>query len=211
MRLRFVVLFAVFSGLLVERELLAGKVPMTAEQLQEESQLIVTGTVQSFRTKDEVSKDGSKDKIVLLDVLIESVQKGEDVGKIGETVVVRCWRPVKPGTDGYFWEQGNDFIPDTGGRAKFFLAKVYAEAWESHWPNGIEGLDGSPGMQIPTEPGNPPHPKAEVPAAQAKKASNESDESSLLPTTGIGIVNAILLLTWWVVRRSGKGAVRNDQ
>ena len=65
----------------------AGKVPLSPEELQTESALIVV-RVQAHRTEDKAQDDGSVTRYVDLTVAVDEVAKGD--AEPGETIEVRC-------------------------------------------------------------------------------------------------------------------------
>ena len=132
--------------------LYAGKVPLSPEQLLEESKLIIVAQVQSHRDTERTHLDGSKIRDVFLKVRVESVAKGENAVKRGDDIEVVCWTVVKAPPQGEVWDSGNYNIPGEGGRARFFLEGSTADAWPVIYPNGIERLDETPVLSYPFEP-----------------------------------------------------------
>jgi hypothetical protein len=131
-------------------DLLAGKIPLSPERLQSESQLIVVGKVESLSHEEQSYDDGSKKAHVTLSVNVEEVTKGD--WAIGKPIKVRCWQIVKNPRGGLPWDNGNRFIPATGGRARFYLKSESHGVWDSQWPNGVEGLDGATPFRLPLQP-----------------------------------------------------------
>lgn len=131
----------------------AGKVPLSPEELQKESALIVVGRVQSHRTEDHPQDDGSVTRYVDLTVVVDEVAKGE--AKPGDTIEVRCWTVVKEPRDGIVWDGGHDAIPADGGKARFFLTGKPGGLWSAIYPNGVELLDQTPPLQFEREKANP--------------------------------------------------------
>ena len=156
-------------SLLHQSPLMAIKIPIDPEVLQG-SKLIIVGVVKSFRRIDHQYVQD-----IILELNIETVEKGHEVAKASETINVKCWKPARPGPDGFIWEQGNDFVPSVGGRAKFFLEHQSNQTWESQWPNGIEALDEIPGIKVeghtaPFVPKDSPQESPEVsPQSAAEK------------------------------------------
>ncbi len=70
------------------------------EALKAQAEVIVIGQVQSYRTEDRNQADGSKNKDVYLTVKVESVIKGENMVKPGDTVQAVCWVLVRAPRDG---------------------------------------------------------------------------------------------------------------
>jgi hypothetical protein len=168
----------------------AGKIPVSPEQLAQ-SKLIVVGKVLTYRTEDNTHTDGSIVKSVLLEVLVESVAKGGDEGKVmaGDKIEARCWRVVRAPRDGIVWDLGDHFIPAPDGRAKFFFENGSGTAWSPHWPNGIEKLDDTPGLEFPME-------KAEE-EGPSHLESRDPVPVSLLVISGAGLF--LILIVFAVV------------
>jgi hypothetical protein len=131
----------------------AGKVPLSPEELQTASALIVVGRVQAHRTEDHPQDDGSVTRYVDLTVLIDEVTKGD--AKTGDTIEVRCWVVVKEPRDGIVWDGGHDAVPADGGKARFFLTGRPGGVWSAIYPNGVDLLDQTPPLQFEREKANP--------------------------------------------------------
>jgi hypothetical protein len=131
----------------------AGKVPLSPEELQTASSLIVVGRVQSHRTEDHPQDDGSVTRYVDLTVAVDEVAKGD--AKPGDTIEVRCWVVVKEPRDGIVRDGGHDGIPADGGKARFFLTGQPGGVWSAIYPNGVELLDQTPPLQFEREKANP--------------------------------------------------------
>jgi hypothetical protein len=124
----------------------AARAPLPPERLKEEATLIVVGTVQSYDTRVESLGNHEQRTHVDLEVLVESVEKG-DAG-VGATVRVRCWRLTQ-----YVFPE-NDFgqqdIPAPGSRARFFVrGGSQVKEGAALEPNGIQLLEGATGLQFP--------------------------------------------------------------
>ena len=81
--------FLLFQGL----DAVAGKIHLSPERLQSESQLIVTGKVESFRKQERAETDGSRTAKVILKVAVDGVTKGD--AKVGDVIEVSCWRKAR--------------------------------------------------------------------------------------------------------------------
>jgi len=131
----------------------AGKVPLSDEELQKESSIIVSGHVQSHRTEDHPQADGSVTRHVDLTVVVDEVAKGS--AKPGDVIQVRCWVVVKEPRDGIVWDGGHGPIPGDGGKARFFLTGQPGSTFAAIYPNGIETLDQTPPLHFDREEANP--------------------------------------------------------
>ncbi len=172
--------------------LLAGKVPISPEQLQSTSRLIVIGKVESLRTEEEEGEDGSRTAFVILKVAVETVSKGD--AKKGEMIEVRCWRVVKKPREGVLWDIGHDYIPAPGSRAEFFLERQSGRIWDAQWPNGIKGQQGAASLDLPLRPADPP------PASKVQPASTFA-WPYLLAGGGAGVLLLVLLVSMLRHRR----------
>lgn len=155
---------AVVGLLLTAHAARAGKVPLTPEQLREESALIVTGKVLSHAETDRESDDGTKTRSVVLTVRVDAVEKGP--AKPGDTVKAACWVVIRGPRKGELWDSGHFRIPADGSSATFYLEPKAGDGWPVIYPNGIDKLEG-PTLSFPFEPGGeaktaPPTP-AEAP------------------------------------------------
>jgi hypothetical protein len=153
---RVLVLGAGVAVLLAATPAEAGKLPLTREQLEKESKLIVAGQVLSHREEDQPGSGGGVTRYVFLTVKVDTVVKGD--AKPGDEIVVRCWVVVKEPGEGVLWDDGHSTIPGDGGKAKFFLTGPREGAWRVIVPNGVELLDGTPPRRYEREraPFRPP-------------------------------------------------------
>ncbi len=124
----------------------AARAPLAKERLQEQATLIVTGTVQSYDTRTESLGNHEERTHVELEVLIESVEKGQ--AQVGASVPISCWRLTH-----YIFAE-NDFgqqhIPAPGSRARFFVrGGSNVKGGSALEPNGIELLEGATELNLP--------------------------------------------------------------
>ena len=129
-----------------EIHLLASKAPLSQEQLDEQSELIVTGRVVAIESKVQKSKIERalgihRDRVYSIKLEMVSLHKSPPLeqGKgLKELLVVEAWRPVTripplPGA------QGHESIPKKGDLVKMYLKWNKNKAlWESLLPNGIK-------------------------------------------------------------------------
>ena len=122
----------------------AAKAPMSQEQLDKQSQLIVTGNVISMTSKVQRSKHERgfgihRDRVYTIQLKVASVLKGTGVKK-GDQIVVEAWRPTTriPALPGL---QGHVPLSDKGDMVKMYLLKnKQTKRHEPLLPNGIEVL-----------------------------------------------------------------------
>ena len=129
-----------------EIHLLAAKAPLSQEQLDEQSELIVTGRVVAIESKVQKSKIERalgihRDRVYSIKLEMVSLHKSPPLeqGKgLKELLVVEAWRPVTripplPGS------QGHESIPKKGNEVKMYLKWNKNKAlWEPLLPNGIK-------------------------------------------------------------------------
>ena len=120
----------------------AAKAPLSQEQLEKQSQLIVTGNVVSMTSKVQPSKHERafgihRDRVYTIKLKVVSVSKGTGVNK-GEEIVIEAWRPATripllPGL------QGHVPLASKGDTVKMYLLKnKQTKRHEPLLPNGIE-------------------------------------------------------------------------
>ena len=120
----------------------AAKAPMSQEQLEKQSQLIVTGNVVSMTSKVQQSKHERafgihRDRVYTIKLKVVSVSKGTGVNK-GEEIVIEAWRPATriPPLPGL---QGHVPLASKGDTVKMYLLKnKQTKRHEPLLPNGIE-------------------------------------------------------------------------
>ena len=129
-----------------EIHLIAAIAPLSQEQLDEQSELIVTGRVVAIESKVQKSKIERalgihRDQIYSIKLEMVSLHKSPPLeqGKgLKELLVVEAWRPVTripplPGS------QGHESIPNKGNEVKMYLKWNKNKAlWEPLLPNGIK-------------------------------------------------------------------------
>ena len=129
-----------------EIHLIAAIAPLSQEQLDEQSELIVTGRVVAIESKVQKSKIERalgihRDRVYSIKLEMVSLHKSPPLeqGKgLKELLVVEAWRPVTripplPGS------QGHESIPKKGNEVKMYLKWSKNKAlWEPLLPNGIK-------------------------------------------------------------------------
>ncbi|MDP6903660.1 MAG: hypothetical protein QF406_04360 [Verrucomicrobiota bacterium] len=134
---------AFFMG---EIRLLAAIAPLSQKQLDEQSELIVTGIVGVTESKVQKSKIERalgihRDRIYTIKLGLISLHKSPPLEQglgFKEQLVVEAWRPVTriPPLPGL---QGHQSIPKKGDLVKMYLKWNKKKAvWEPLLPNGIE-------------------------------------------------------------------------
>lgn len=121
--------------------LFAAKAPMTIEDLDRESRLIVSGEVLEVRVEAERSRVergfGNRDWGIYLTIRVDSVDKGQiDSG----TLEARCFRiKSRISMAHYFSESGHDYIPEVGAYVTLYLQQRNG-GWNVISPNGVSGI-----------------------------------------------------------------------
>jgi len=126
--------------------LLAAIAPLSQKQLDEQSELIVTGIVDAIESKVQKSKIERalgihRDRIYTIKLGLISLHKSPPLEQglgFKEQLVVEAWRPVTriPPLPGL---QGHQSIPKKGDLVKMYLKWNKKKAvWEPLLPNGIE-------------------------------------------------------------------------
>jgi len=126
--------------------LLAAIAPLSQKQLDEQSELIVTGIVGATESKVQKSKIERalgihRDRIYTIKLGLISLHKSPPLEQglgFKEQLVVEAWRPVTriPPLPGL---QGHQSIPKKGDLVKMYLKWNKKKAvWEPLLPNGIE-------------------------------------------------------------------------
>ncbi len=134
---------AFFMG---EIQLFAAIAPLSQKQLDEQSELIVTGIVGATESKVQKSKIERalgihRDRIYTIKLGLISLHKSPPLEQglgFKEQLVVEAWRPVTriPPLPGL---QGHQSIPKKGDLVKMYLKWNKKKAvWEPLLPNGIE-------------------------------------------------------------------------
>jgi hypothetical protein len=113
--------------------------PLSLEELREQSDVIVTGTVVSVesgvRARDENGEFA--DDVFFIKLKVASVQKGDGVAA-GEAISAETWKPkVRP--DGFAGPQGQNFIPKKGDNVRMFCRVEDGKLMVLE-PNGIAKL-----------------------------------------------------------------------
>ena len=127
-------------------DLQAAKAPLSQKQLDEQSELIVTGRVGAIESKVQKSKIERalgihRDRIYTIKLGLISLHKSPPLeqGKgLKELLVVEAWRPVTriPPLPG---PQGHGSIPKKGDLVKMYLKwNKNKSLWEPLLPNGIK-------------------------------------------------------------------------
>lgn len=130
--------FAFLTGSLVQ----AAKAPVDQAHLEQESVLIVTGTVLDVTSKDEKSKiekgfGWHTDRIFTVKLRVESIEKENGSVKSGDEITIRVWRPVRriPAMPGL---QGHTPIPAKGDRITAYIKSIDGAVHQPFLPNGVE-------------------------------------------------------------------------
>ena len=129
-----------------ETQLIAAIAPLSQKQLDEQSELIVTGRVLAIESKVQKSRIERalgihRDRIYSIKLGLISLQKSPPLeqGKgLKELLVVEAWRPVTriPPLPG---PQGHESIPKKGDEVKMYLKWNKATVlWQPLLPNGIK-------------------------------------------------------------------------
>lgn len=131
-----------------EIHLIAAIAPLSQEQLDEQSELIVTGRVVAIESKVQKSKIERalgihRDRVYSIKLEMVSLHKSPPFEKglrFKEFLFVEAWRPATrippfPGS------QGHESIPNKGNEVKMYLKWNKNKAlWEPLLPNGIKLL-----------------------------------------------------------------------
>tara|TARA_B100000530_G_C15848365_1_gene444214 strand:- start:432 stop:911 length:480 start_codon:yes stop_codon:yes gene_type:complete len=129
-----------------EIQLIAAIAPLSQKQLDEQSELIVTGRVVAIESKVQKSKIERalgihRDRIYSIKLEMVSLHKSPPFEKglrLKEFLVVEAWRPVTriPPLPGL---QGHGSIPKKGDLVKMYLKwNKNKSLWEPLLPNGIK-------------------------------------------------------------------------
>jgi hypothetical protein len=121
----------------------ADKPRLSQDELRRQADVILVGKVQSYRTQSRVFETEERTR-VLLDVLVEFVEKGKPDAEVGQTIQIRCDRLTRPSPLMLATHIGNEPFPAPDGRARFYLERQSAIA-----PNGVELLDGAAELDLP--------------------------------------------------------------
>jgi hypothetical protein len=183
---------------------------VSPDQVREKAKVIATGKVDSFGTRDEErhpSAEGEarnwpkqKDRMVLLQVTVDGIEKGSDLIRPGDVITIRCWRVIRspwyPGhPEGWIETHGTGFIPSEGGSARFFLAGKSDEGWIPVFPGqGVVRIDDTKPLEFPMEPVEAPGEPKQKPEAPGEpkqehgKAVGEfTDSWPYLVVCGVGV------------------------
>ena len=129
-----------------EIQLIAAIAPLSQKQLDEQSELIVTGRVGDIESKVQKSRIERalgihRDRIYSIKLELVSLHKSPPLGQgkgLKELLVVEAWRPVTriPPLPG---PQGHGSIPKKGDLVKMYLKwNKNKSLWEPLLPNGIK-------------------------------------------------------------------------
>jgi len=116
--------------------------PLSPEELAERADLVITGEVLASRVLVH-RKPSSSMYLIRLGVLVESVEKGDDLIGEAKSLDIRCWKMRKTSLAG---PSGHEEIPADASRFRMWLRQNDDGQWEPLEPNGIELLDGSPAI-----------------------------------------------------------------
>jgi len=179
---------------------------VTPEQVKEQAKVILTGKVDAIRTRDEEGRNRSKDRIVLLQITVDAIEKGGDLIKPGDVIAIRCWRLVRPEWNenwpgGWIETNGTSFIPSEGGRARFFLGSKSDEGWVPVFPgDGVVRVDDTPPLEFPMEP-------VEVPGWP----TNQAARNLTFAAFAVGGAVVLLVAVWWFVSRSRRKGLQEPR
>ena len=114
---------------------------MSPKELNESSDLVVTGKVievssKISKSKVEKSIGINRDKIFKVIIKVKSIVKGKGI-KIGQEITIRAWQPSVriPPIPGL---QGNHPIPNKGNSVKAYLHKKLENNYTALHPNGFK-------------------------------------------------------------------------
>ena len=134
----------------------AGRVPLLPEELQQEADLIVVGTVLRHFGTVTTNKDESQTTQVHLTLRVDEVDKGESAAvAVGSEIEVACWVVTRLPRKGTVWDSGHVSIPGDESRARFYLKRRPPKHWDVIYPNGVERLDDVPTLQFRLSPPEP--------------------------------------------------------
>ena len=112
--------------------------PLDPAELRSDSQVIITGTVESYYDRlvpiGTAKADSNRD--ILLVVTVDDVEKGTGV-TVGELVYLHAWQAAQR-PDGWVGDGGQRDVPSAGQRARFFLKKKAGGRLSLLSPNGSE-------------------------------------------------------------------------
>lgn len=119
---------------------MADKAPLSAEDLENEADVVVVATIEKIRIETEASQfegAGNWDWGIYLTFRVESVEKGRFEG---ETLEARCFR-IKSRRSAYEYltPAGHYPIPETGTRVIAFLKRA-GSSWDVILPNGLTSI-----------------------------------------------------------------------
>ena len=118
----------------------AEKVPLSAEDLEQQSTHIVTGRVINITSKIKESQfekgEGNQDAVFSIKVIVETISKGSGIKK-GDEILVTAWKPhVRVGL-AQIGLQGHVPIPRKEQLVTCYLKQV-DEVFEPLLPNGMD-------------------------------------------------------------------------
>ena len=115
--------------------------PMSPKELNESSDLVVTGKVicissQISKSKVEKSLGIHRDKVFKVIIKVKTVMKGKGI-KVGQKITIGAWQPSVrvPPIPG---PQGNDPIPNRGDSIMAYLHKKSDNNYSALLPNGFK-------------------------------------------------------------------------
>jgi len=197
---------------------------VSPEQVKEQAQVILTGKVDSFQTRDEErhpSAEGEargwpkqKDRIVLLQVTVDKIEKGSDLVRPGDVITIRCWRVIRPPwypehPEGWLETHGTRFIPSEGGSARFFLIGKSDEAWDPVFPgDGVVRVDDSKPLEFPMEPVEAPGKPKQEPGKGAGESTGSWPYLVVCAVVGAAVC---LVAVWFVVSRWRRGGLNESR
>ena len=133
--------FAIGAG-----SLLAAIPPLSKEQLQSDSTLIVVGRVARVTTSTKTLGSGDEDTIFHVEIEVADVEKGD--AKLGENLKADTWKPGKR-QQGWAGPQGQNVTPAAGQLVRCYLRGSEAEGYTFLTPNGLDLLKDAPPAATP--------------------------------------------------------------
>ena len=126
----------------------AEKAPLGADQLLEQAELVVVGTIETIDIQSEASRiesaAGNYDWSIQLGIRVDQTEKG-DAG--AELVSARCFRiKSRKSAQEFLTPSGNDVVPAIGTKVRAYLVGS-PDDWQVIYPNGLESPDGQTELQ----------------------------------------------------------------
>ena len=110
--------------------------PQSPEDLKAEADLVVTATVTDVSKRSVELEAGYTNTVYEVDLKVDKVEKGK---MTGSALLVTCWTPENR-PEGWVGPQGQNEIPKSKERGRFYLRDVGEGAYEILEPNGWSAL-----------------------------------------------------------------------